>query len=56
VKVGDLVKPIDWQRYKDEHGIIVELHQDPRVPQAAVILWGDGTFSGMWLDDLEIIK
>ena len=56
MKIGDLVSPRDWQRYKEESGIIVELRQAPGIPGAAIVLWGDGTLSGMWLDDLELIS
>mgnify|MGYP001258958324 CR=1 FL=1 len=39
---------------KDRFGIILEIKIDHRVPDAAVILWANGTISGKWCDDLII--
>ena len=39
---------------KDRFGIILEIKIDHRVPDAAVVLWANGTIRGKWCDDLII--
>jgi hypothetical protein len=51
MKAGDYIE----QRNNSKRiGIILEIKTDNRVPDAAVVLWSNGTISGKWCDDLKI--
>jgi hypothetical protein len=51
MKIGDHIAE---RSNSKRTGIILEIKTDNRVPDAAVILWSNGTISGKWCDDLII--
>ena len=51
MKIGDY---IEQHNNSERFGIILEIKSDHSVPDAAIVLWSNGTISGKWCDDLKI--